>query len=620
MAMNLAAMAAALVAWLALSRALPAAPCWSLFFLVAPIAWTMWVGQREYALFRHRTHLVAATHEASRIRRWFWRGSIASNLQLLSALSWATVLLALAPLLGAWQAGLLALDAVVLAIAAGRVRRAMAGDIRAEVIGTLSRRALLFANVAFLAAGLFVIDYFIAGSPDTRGLAWHAVAERAYAAQAASFACPLAGAVVGAIAAVDELGWHAAQVLIPSLANPWLNVAAWGVFLLQAGALAFACTRLLLGALAVGEDRPANERDDDRRSFPALLPVLAAISLLAAYALSEFDPSAVRRQAAQWVESANPCRVQAGELTALRRDLGGEIEQARAARQDRASREVDQLLEATFGEAEKGVETYLDWYFSLVGEYSRLAAWAGGLASDRVQARMASKLEERLFGDAGIGKRLAEGNERIAEGTRVAMASRAAHIATRLEADASLKPCWADALQRPAIPHIERDVLRASVAASGGIAAGVAMRAALAGRLSRAAATRLASASAFRGAAGVATKQPVRRAGALVISAAGTALGACAPGGPLAVFCSIAAGAAAWVTIDKVMIEIDELRFREQMREEILGALRAQKEELAAEMRAAHAAYLDALAQGLAGSVDAVFVPARDGRALRPAS
>ena len=616
-AFNLLAMSLAMAALWGLGRILLATPCWAIVFLVAALAWPIWVGLREYALYRHRVTLVAATEEASRLRRWFWRGSITGNLQLLSAIGWTAVLLALAPLLEGWHVALLAADVVVLAVAANYWRRAMAGEIRSEVLGTLSRRTLLWSNLAFLAVGAFLIDYFIAGSPDTRGMAWNVVAETAFSEYFAPAACPAAGAAVGFVNMVDRLGWHAAEVIIPSLPNPWLKVAAWALFLLQAGALAYAYTRLQLGVLAIVEGFTSERGAGEHRKIPILLPVLVALAFLTGYAMQGFDPAALRRPAQDLAQWANPCRLQAGELAALRRDLGVDIEGVRTAQHQRSESEIDQLLDAMFRDAEKGVDAYLDWYFSLVGEYTRLAAWARSLPPGAVQSRIDSELEQQLFGKRGIGARLSAENQRIAEATRTAMSATAARISANLGKEAGLKPCWADSLRMPAIPAIERDVSRVAAAASSGLVAGIAIRSVAAGRLSQSVATRLAARPAFGSAAKVAMRVPAKRAGALVITAAGAGLAACAPGGPWALLCSIAAGAAAWVAVDETMIRIDELRFRAEMREDLLVSLREQKAELASEMKKAHAAYLDAMAQGLAGTVDGIFVPAREGSATR---
>ena len=97
------------------------------------------------------------------------------------------------------------------------------------------------------------------------------------------------------------------------------------------------------------------------------------------------------------------------------------------------------------------------------------------------------------------------------------------------------------------------------------------------------------------------------------MASAGAGVAACAPGGPLAFLCGLVTGAVTWLTVDKAMVLIDELRFRDEMRAEILETVREQKEELAREMRAAHGAAIDAVAQRLHVAVNSVFIPARDG-------
>lgn len=77
---SLLALGMAFAALWGLARGLLGAPCWALVFLVALVAWPIWVSLREYALFLHRVTLyVAATEETSRLRRWFWRGALAGG-------------------------------------------------------------------------------------------------------------------------------------------------------------------------------------------------------------------------------------------------------------------------------------------------------------------------------------------------------------------------------------------------------------------------------------------------------------------------------------------------------------------------------------------------------------
>jgi hypothetical protein len=69
-------------------------------------------------------------------------------------------------------------------------------------------------------------------------------------------------------------------------------------------------------------------------------------------------------------------------------------------------------------------------------------------------------------------------------------------------------------------------------------------------------------------------------------------------------------GGLAWITFDKALVEIDELRMRPEMRTEMLEALREQQRELAEQLRVAHGAAVDRSVDAANGALDRVFIPA----------
>lgn len=584
------AIAIAAFALFACTRLLLVSPCWAVVLLVAAVAWPIWIGRREYALFQHRLALEAATIVASRVRRLLWRGRITSFAQALSAFFWAAVLLAFAPLLHPWHLGLLAADAIVLALLVPFARRLLEADIRVEYLGLFARRwPLLVFNVAFLAASFFVVDYFIVGAPDTRAMQWSAVASRAYAEYSGA-ACPLAGMVVGAINVADQLNWHAAEVLIPALPGSGLQVVAWLVFLLQAGAVAFAYTRYLLGALALTA-RPADG------IAPTAIAAIVAVLLLGTWALRGLDPAMAAPAAQALVHRLDPCRAADATVDAVRQSLDAQIAAAAATDRERTGAQIDQELDRLFAKVEGGVDAYLDWYFSVIGEYTRIAAY--------VFNREKNHLEQRLFVDTRIGEALAEANRRIAADAAPQLTAVAAQLGPRLRAEAASHPCLRQAIDLPGLPAIERDVVHAAASIASGLAVmGVATARVAAGRLSATTAARLASKRAYGSAAGLAGRVVGKRGGSLLVSA-----GAGAACGPFALLC----GLVTWIVVDQGVVMVDEALFRKEMRAEILDTVREQKEELSREMRAAHGAAIDATAQRLHVAVNGVFIPARDG-------
>lgn len=599
---------AGLACW-GLSRALLVAPCWSLLLLVACVAWPIWYGQREYALFQRRLALGAATLEESRVRRWLWRGRLLSFFCLLPALGWAAILLLLIQLLGPWHLALLAADAVVLALAVRRAQGVLAGEVREDHLGLLSRRWILAAgNVALLMAGFFLIDYF-AGAPDTRGLQWNDVATQAFARFEGGGTCPLVATLLGFLGAVDALAWHVAQQLVPALPGSGYRMLAWVALLAQAGFVGVAYTRMQVGVLALlARAQPVSTGRDGL--VPAGLPVLLLASLWAAWTLRDFDPLAVRPMAVQVAASLDPCRAQLPAVAGLRNELSGRLEAGRVQQRERIAREVNSSLDEVFARAEAGVETYLDWYFSLKGEYQRLGVLLGSWSVERVGERIGAELQKAVFETPQVPAALRAVDERLVREVLTRAEQQAAALGTELQVQGA-QPCWDQFLAEPSLPAMQRD-LRAAAVAGGSALIGAATTRVLAARFSQAVAARLAARPAYRGAASVAGRLAGKRAGSTVVSA-GTGTAACAPGGPLSVLCGLAAAGVTWLAVDKAMIEIDEWRFREAMRAEILDALAAQKLEVAAEMLERHGAVIDLLSRQTKRSLDGLFIPARDG-------
>ncbi len=590
-----------------------AAPCWALFGIVCAIAWPMWHHAKEYALFRRRAMLATLALDDSAVRRWFWAGNVSGLLHAFSALLWATLLIAFGALLSPPQWLLLALDAVVLAAMIPLVRRRLAGEVRAAHVAMVARRwPLLLANVALLALGFFVIDFYVAGAADTRGVAWLAVAENAYTAYAGKSACAIAGVLVGAANVVDALTWHAAQVLIPALPRSELKLAAWIAVLLQAGVVAWAFTRWLLGASALIEAAiaPASSAAAPAQSpkdFIVAVLVVAVMTFVLAAMLRGFDPAAMPRSVRDIVAWTNPCRSDAHSLRAMQPALRAQVERARGEASAEAGRRVDASVGALFAGAEQSVDRYLDWYFSVLGEYQRLGSAA--ITGDFSQ-RMQAELEHRLFGERDVEKILDETSRSIAGESAARFEEIIADIGAMLRQSAHEKPCLPDAIDMAALRTLDRDRFRASIAAGGGVIAAIGSRA-LAARAAGAMAARVATRQGFRAAASVGGKVAARRAGTITLAAA--AASACAPGGPLAALCAVIAGAVSWIAIDHALIKIDEMRFRDQMRAEILEAVHAVEQQLAADLKAQQEAVIDRLATGAAASIDRVFVPARQG-------
>jgi hypothetical protein len=124
---------------------------------------------------------------------------------------------------------------------------------------------------------------------------------------------------------------------------------------------------------------------------------------------------------------------------------------------------------------------------------------------------------------------------------------------------------------------------------------------------------KLAGKKSFQTAVALAVKAANKKGSSSLASALG-ATAICAPSSPWAALCGIGAGAATWLAVDKVMVEIDEARFRDEMRADLLAALAEQRERLAIALLGRQASAVEAGLAALAERLGRRYVPAREQR------
>lgn len=609
---RLVAMLVAAVALYGLASVLRDVPCWGLLFLVAAVAWPIWHYQRDAVLFARRVVLSGVAVEGGWVRRWFWAGRLTQVLQVFVALAWATLLLALAALLGPEHWAVLAADVLLLSLVVGPVQRRVASQVQAGHVGAFSRRWPLWAiNLTFLTLAFAAVDFFFVGAPDTRAVAWEDVAEQAFAQSGLGAACAPVGWLVGGLDAVEHLAWHASQLVIPSLPDVSSRLVAWAFVLLHAGLVAYLFTRLQLGVVVLMDPGPRAERGGGSTLSLAFLYTILFLALPYLYVtlkLGDLDPAALETGARRVVEWVSPCEPDPAARSALLQTLGQELEQARSRLLEQTDQQVDAALDPLFAEVEKGVDRYLDWYFTVIGEYERLLASVAG----DFTAVMAERLERELFGASRFVERVEEASRAIEAKTSREMAAAAQRLGQRAAADVEGEPCRFEGVSLHGLGDIDHDRVRAAVAATSGAAAGAVTAKVLAEKAGAAVAAKVVAKNSFKAAAAVAGKVTAKKGGSMLLTA-GAAAAVCAPGGPLAVLCGIAAGAATWLAVDKVMVEVDEALFRDEMRTELVTAIAEQRKVLGQALKVQHAASVDATAVGIQERIDALFVPARDG-------
>jgi hypothetical protein len=528
----------------------------------------------------------------------------------MAALLLAWVLLALVSQMSAEHGYALVLDAVLLALIIYPVTRSLAGSVSAQHRSVVARHwPLILINTAVLTGVIMWLDFAIVGTADTRQLAWHQVAEQAFSKVNDAAGCVLWGIGGGLLAAVEALSWHVSTLVIPSLPNVPAQLAGWAFFLLRAATVAYLFTTLLLGIDIFIERRV--QRAGDRavgstfsRTFLLTILVLAAAFYFASARLEDVYRNIREPGVSDTAQWPNPCVPSPVIRTRLQAQLDADIEATRVQTRREADSAINQGLEHIFTDISAAVDDYLDWYFTVLGEYQRLAtAFAGDAA-----AAMREQLEQHLFAGSDFSNQLAALNHSIVQQSD----NRFADLAPALADTLDNAPCETGPVNLVPFRDLDHDRFRASIAATSGIGAGIMTSKALASKTVAAVAGKVTAKASLKGGTALASKTLAKKGSSSLLSAgAGTAL--CAPSGPLAIVCGVTAGVVTWLTVDTLLVETDEAFNREAMRADILQVLADQQAVLSEQLTQQHYARIDDMAARLDATVQRSFVPYTDG-------
>ena len=596
-----------------ISRVVRPAPCWGLFLLVSLVCWPIWRYRIEYLLFRRRLVLDGVTQSASLARQVLWKGKLTKVLQVVVSMFLAWLLLMLVFQLSLQHWWVLAADSVFLALVYIPVTRGLAGTISTQHLGAVARRWPLFLlNGLVLTAAFMLLDFAVVGAPDTRQLAWNTLAEQTYLAHYSHAGCVLWGVSAGAAAVIEALAWHGSQLVIPNLPDMSARIIAWSFFLLRAVTLAWLFTSLLLGISIVLEKRRGHSPGSTvSRAFIITIIILALPFFSAAVKLDGLDPETFVSDVQDTSVLEDPCKPDAGGRGQLHEKLEGDVETERQLAMQTTDERVSKELDVLFTDIEQGVDRYLDWYFTVIGEYQRLAA----VFTADVAQTMREQLEKHLFADSDFDVQLG-----LLDGDLEQMTTeRFAQLAPQLRQELAGANCNIGQLSLTSLSELDHDTLRASVAATSGVGTGIVASKVLASKTTATVVGKVAAKKSFQTGAALATKTLAKKGSSTLLSAgAGAAI--CAPTGPVAILCGVTAGLITWFTVDKVLIELDEVLNREEMRADIMKVLKEQKALLGEQLKQKHYARIDLMASHVNAAVQKTFIPAKDGLQLDEAS
>lgn len=577
----------------------------------------IWIAQRERALSGRRILLDGATCEHSMLRRLFWSGQITSALLFLIAPFLGLVALVLASQLQKEHWFALGFALLLFAMLTPLLYRIFGGGLKLEYASVIMRRwPLRFTFFVLTVLSMLWVDFAIVGAPDLRAMHWREIVTDAFEQTRGRFDCGLVGATAGVAEAAGALGWHLAQIVIPGQPAMEIRVVAWLLFLLPSGLLALTISTFVCGVIALTENRRKSNQHPREKAFSlgffAVIAVAAAITIYAKSRISAIDPALFAAPVVAVGALLDPCRSEnaltEAETTALKANAGNVVRETQAKIDAARGEQIESAVATIFAGAEGRVDEYLDWYFTVTGEYSRLVAAVAGGFPELMQRR----LEETVFGGVNLEGKITDLRETVLASTLESYLSVASETREGLEQAIAGNSCLKDFMQFPTNFSVEADVRRAASAFATGSVVGSTASAALAKKVVSSTLAKVATKQSFKLAAGAAVKAASKKGGASLM-AAGAATAICAPSGPIAILCGAGAGAIAWLGTDKLFIEVDEALHRDDMKADILVTLSEARDELGSHLRSEQVKLSNHLSAAVQSTVDGVFVPRRDG-------
>ncbi len=270
---------------------------------------------------------------------------------------------------------------------------------------------------------------------------------------------------------------------------------------------------------------------------------------------------------------------------------------------------IDKEMILIYQKAEQGTDEYLDWFYSVTGEYQRLAlAFSGDVA-----IIMGNEINRRIFKNSGVIEGLDSLSLNSFNQVNLEMDVLADEIDVVVEIASN--NCGLGGIGLPDGVAMRDSGKAGTAMASGAVAARLAGKS-VGKKAASIAVAKIAQKGGFKLAVNLVGKAITKKAVGTVAGGAVTGAAAGLVCGPAAPACSLVGGflggLVTWIAIDVVVMEIDESINRDQFRQEILSVVTAQLRESELYMKDKIKSRIK-IASKIIREAATPFIPARDG-------
>ncbi|MDP1930496.1 MAG: hypothetical protein Q8L60_03455 [Gammaproteobacteria bacterium] len=559
--------------------------------MVTLLSWCLYQYFLPLHLVRRHALLEHLTSQDSRLRRWLWNGFWAKAWLLFWSLFLALTVLILLSEFSQAQWLLLVASVPLMLCLVPLGLRLTGSESKAPYHFLLALRVAVYLTIAASTIGLIVLHLFGEGVVDNRHLTLLQLVAQSWSGAIETTAIREIGWLMGTEAVINDSVWYLMQQATTlSEQSAALKLAAWIVFLLFVTLQAAAFWFVLAGVLSwvmpnrARHDRLLEGANPGRAFGIGVCTLIVFTYLLTLPGISGFVSAMADRSMRAFAPPApDAClRQLPQELALVETNSAHAMSTASAALLQQLQARMDSNLDSAFALAVPAVEDYLDWNYSLKGQYAQLvflgqSVVAAGLGSNstdnllqRIEQRLSSHMSAKI--DEYVGETLAPRLQLTGTLTQRQFRADAEQFYLRQASYVEELVANSDCLKLELPALSMPDLVHKSAVGIGPVAGLIA--------------TRVAARGGAKVLSGNATKRAVNATAAKVAAKATQSAAASGLGlgcGPFAGACMPLLFAATWLGTDLMVNEIDETLNRETLREELLAALEVEKLRIKAE-------------------------------------
>ncbi|EGN75104.1 hypothetical protein A28LD_1567 [Idiomarina sp. A28L] len=522
-------------------------------------------------MLRRQAFLSHVYKPEGRVRRLFWDSLWLRILYTVISVISALIALMLIAQLQTLEWWVLLAGIVSFVLIALLVYRLLSNETQPQYHVAIVLRVSAWINLILLAVALALVQIFWLEVPDTRYLTVFEVAEQSWQVEAA---IPFVGWLLGTAAVLQDVSWHLLQQASRVEASMGLKASAW-FLILSINALKLASLQVvLLGIPSIAQQMQLHGWQTAGKKIFRKSYIFTLFVLLILYVSLNHVPWQQLRQSVSVppeVVIIDPCAevFVAREQQQLEQQVKRQLSVQQVNSSERMQAQVTVAVTEAFSHAERGVDAFLDWNFSIQGQYQQLGYLLGATVSS---AKFNDYLSDRMneFIGAELSPALLQANTALNETFAAEMRRAGAAQSAFLDELLANSQCF----EQPELTFSVGEYMDKSLVGLG-IAGG-----AVALRFATAAGTRAAGRAGIRRVIAALFTRSASRAGAVGSGSAGALCG------PAFWLCTPAIIAGTWFAVDYGLNKTDEAINRERMRAEMLLSLQNDQAQAIAELQA----------------------------------